>query len=52
MKNGSKQEAVLMDSQILQLQNGQIFEFANVNGEKFNSSDVKSLARDDYYTIY
>lgn len=52
MQNGSKQEAVLMDSQILQLQNGQIFEFVNTNGEKFNSSDVKSLVRDDYYTIY
>lgn len=51
LKNGSKKEAVLMDSQILMIENGQSVTFKTAKGEKIESEDVWFVEKDELYVM-
>lgn len=51
LKDGSKEEAVLMDSQIQAIENRQSQKLKTAKGDAFNSADVMSLVKDEVYTM-
>lgn len=51
MKDGTHNEAVLMDSQISELQNGNLIKFKNTHGEEIQSSDICGIEKDEMYTL-
>ena len=51
LKDGTKEEAVLMDSQIFAVENNQPMQLYTATGTIFNTMDVFSLEKDEIYTM-
>lgn len=51
LKNGTKEEAVLMDSQIFMIESGQPITFKTATGKKIKSEDVCVVEKDELYVM-
>lgn len=51
LKDGSKEEAVLMDSQIQEIANGNKKKLKTAKGIEFDSLDIIELVKDEIYTM-